>query len=242
MIGIGTALNAVTVLIGGSIGLFLGHRLSESSRRTVLTGLGLCSIALGVKMALATQSFLIVILSLLAGGIAGNWLGIEARLSTLGDWLQEKVSRNGSAEARVTEAFVASSVLFCVGPMAVLGAIQDGLFGDYELLAMKSLMDGFSAMAFSAAMGWGVLLSAIAVVGYQGGITLAAMLFAGMLSGGLQADNPAVVELGATGGILVLAIGLGLADIKRIPVADYLPALAIAPAMVMGLRWMGFGV
>ena len=239
MIGTGTIINAATVLAGGSLGLLLGHRLSESARRTVLTGLGLCSMALGVKMAIVTQNFLIVILSVLAGGIIGNWLGIEARLSTVGDKLQQKVSRNGSPQARVTEAFVASSVLFCVGPLAVLGSIQDGLFGDYKLLAVKSLMDGFSAMAFSAAMGWGVLLSVVAVVGYQGGITLAAMLFAGMLSGGLPEDNPAVIELGATGGILVLAIGLGLADIKRIPVADYLPALAIAPAMVLGLQWLG---
>ncbi|MBX7257633.1 MAG: DUF554 domain-containing protein [Candidatus Hydrogenedentes bacterium] len=242
MTGIGTILNVATVSVGGAFGLLLGHRLSDSSRRTVLTGLGLCSMALGVKMAFASQNFLIVIMSVLAGGIIGNWLGIEMYLATVGDRLQVKVARNGSPQARVTEAFVASSVLFCVGPLATLGAIQDGLFGDYKLLAMKSLLDGFSAMAFTAAMGWGVLLSVISIIAYQGGLTMAAFLLAGMFPNGLPENNPAVVELGATGGVLVLAIGLGLADIKRIPVADYLPALAIAPAIVLGLHWLGIAV
>lgn len=235
----GTLINVATILVGGSLGLLLGVRLPASTQQTVLNALGLCTLALGAKMSFATHNILIVIFSVLIGGIAGERMGIEARLSTLGDRLQTRFSRGGSPQSRVTEAFVTASVVFCVGPLAVLGSIQDGLLGDYQLLAVKSLMDGFASMAFAAAMGWGVLLSALTILVYQGGISLVAMLLAGAVAGGLPAETPAVVELGATGGVLIMAIGFRLLDIKRIPVGDYLPALAVAPLLVLTLQRLG---
>ena len=236
---IGTFTNVATILIGGTLGLILGARLQASTRQTVLNALGLCTLALGAKMAFATHNILIVIFSVLLGGIVGERAGIEARLSTLGDQLQRRFSRGGSAQARVTEAFVTASVIFCVGPLAILGAIQDGLLGDYQILSVKSLMDGFASMAFAAAMGWGVLLSALTILVYQGGISLVAMLLADAVPGGLPPDAPAVVELGATGGVLIMAIGLGLLEVKRIPVGDYLPALAVAPLLALALQRLG---
>jgi uncharacterized membrane protein YqgA involved in biofilm formation len=237
----GTIINVFTILIGGGLGLLLGTRLKPSTRQTVLNALGLCTLALGAKMAFATHNFLIVIFSILIGGIVGERLGIETRLEGLGDALQRRFTKGGAAQSRVTEAFVTASVVFCVGPMAVLGSIQDGLVGDYQILAVKSLMDGFASMAFAAAMGWGVVLSALPILVYQGGIALAAMLLAGSIPGGLPPDTPAVVELGATGGVLVMAIGLRLLEIKRIPIGDYLPALAVAPLLVLLLQRLGLG-
>jgi len=226
----GTLINVVTVVVGGGLGLLVGSRLPERSRRTVMDGIGVVTIVLGVEMALKTQNALVVLLSMLFGALAGEWARIEDRLASVGDALKARL--RGGGGARFTEGFVAASLLFCVGPMAILGSINDGLRGDYSLLAVKSVLDGFAAMAFASTMGVGVLFSTITVLVYQGGITL----LAGTAEAVLTA--PVVAELTATGGVMVLAIGIRLLDLRDIRVGNFLPALLFAPLVLAFLEYL----
>lgn len=229
----GTFLNIATVLLGGTLGLLLGQALPERTRQTVMNGLGLMTAVIGMQMALTTQNVLIVMFSVLAGGIVGEWWQIEAQLERFGDWLQQRLSTSTpSAEGQsISRAFVTASLVFCVGPLTILGAIQDGLNHDYQLLAVKSILDGFAAMAFATTLGWGVLLSVITLLVYQGGISLAAMLLVGWAAGGLDRDAAPIIEMTATGGVLILGIALLLLDLRRVRVANFLPAIAIAPLL-----------
>jgi len=226
----GTLINVVTVVVGGGLGLLVGSRLPERSRRTVMDGIGVVTIVLGVEMALKTQNALVVLLSMLFGALVGEWARIEDRLASVGDALKARL--RGGGGARFTEGFVAASLLFCVGPMAILGSINDGLRGDYSLLAVKSVLDGFAAMAFASTMGVGVLFSTITVLVYQGGITL----LAGTAEAVLTA--PVVAELTATGGVMVLAIGIRLLDLRDIRVGNFLPALLFAPLVLAFLEYL----
>lgn len=220
----GTVINVVAVAVGGGLGLLIGSRLPERSRRTVMDGVGLVTIVLGLEMALKTQNSLVVLLSMLMGALVGEWARIEDRLTGVGNALKARL--RGGGGARFTEGFVAASLLFCVGPMAILGSISDGLRGDYALLAVKSVLDGFSAMAFASTMGVGVLFSTIPVLLYQGGITLLAGTAEAILT------EPVIAELTATGGVMVLAIGLRLLNIRDIRVGNFLPALLFAPLVL----------
>ncbi|MFO7696592.1 MAG: DUF554 domain-containing protein [Anaerolineae bacterium] len=232
---IGTLLNIATVLLGGGLGTLLGDRLPQPMRETVMHGVGLVTLVVGVHLTLETQNILIVLLSVVIGGILGEWWRIAAGLDRASEWLRMRVaSRLGERRmGRFSEGFVTASLVFCVGPMTILGAIQDGLSGDFSLLAIKSVLDGFTAMAFASTLGVGVLFSILTLLVYQGGITL----LAGVADQILTA--PMIAEMTATGGVLILAIGLLLLDIKRIRVANLLPALAIAPAIVALLTALG---
>lgn len=238
----GTLLNVVTVLIGGILGTFLGNRLPERTRHTIMNGLGLMTLVIGVSMGLQSNNILIPMFSVLLGGILGEWWRLEDRLETIGRWLEDRLgARLGSTSERsVTRAFVTASLVFCVGPMTVLGSIQDGLTGDMQLLAIKSLLDGFAALSFAAALGPGVILAALTVLVVQGAIAGAAMLLGSAL-GEVTRQTAWVVEMTATGGVLVLGIGLLLLDLRRIRVANLLPAIVIAPLIVVGLRGIGVG-
>jgi uncharacterized membrane protein YqgA involved in biofilm formation len=232
---IGTILNAITVLIGGTLGTFLGHRFPQRVQETVFAALGLFTIVIGMDSALITRNALIVLGSLLAGALAGEALQIEARLEALGGWLQQRLS--GSDEegesARFVQAFVTASIVFCVGPLTIQGAIEDGLMGDYTKLAIKSMLDGFAALAFAATLGPGVLASIIVILGFQGGIALLASLGADFFT------EPMITEMTATGGVVLLAIGFRLLEIKRIRAANLLPALFIAPAAIAVMDALG---
>lgn len=230
----GTLLNVVTVLVGGLLGTTLGNRLPERVRETVLHGLGLVTMAIGLQLTLQTKNILIVMGSILVGGIIGEWWRVEDRLHGLGAWLEARVQGNGARKtAAFVQGFVTASLVFCVGPMAVLGSLQDGLTGDYRLLAIKSLLDGFAALAFASSLGIGVVFSALTVVVYQGAISL----LAGQVQ---QALSPAMIaEMSATGGVLIVGIGLLLLEIKRIRLANFLPAILIAPAVVAVLERLG---
>jgi uncharacterized membrane protein YqgA involved in biofilm formation len=233
------------VIIGGSIGALLGDRLPTRTRETVMHGLGLVTLLVGLQMALQTGNVLIVMGSMLAGGVLGEAWRIEDRLEGLGHWFEARLSRGESPSAdghsvlvrgNISRAFVTASLVFCVGPLTVLGSIQDGLTGDVRLLAIKSVLDGFAGMAFAAAMGPGVLLSTLTILVYQGGLSLVAGLIAdwGSPSGvGLVGDAVAksapVLEMTATGGVLILGIGLVLLELKRVRVANFLPAIGVAP-------------
>lgn len=218
---IGTLINVGTVLAGGSVGLYLHSALPERFQRIVLQGLGLITLLLGAQMALKTANIFIVLASLLIGALLGEWWRLQDRLDAIGHWLETKFKRGDND--RFTEGFVTTSLLFCVGPMAVLGSIEDGVSGNYKTLAIKAFMDGFSAMVFAAELGWGVLFSALSVLVYQGSITLAGASLKHVMT------DPMINEMSAVGGLVIVGIGLMLLEIKRLPVANFLPALAIAP-------------
>lgn len=233
MIFTGTLINAGTVLIGTLLGSFFGARLPERIRETLMHALGLITLVLGVDQALAafrpplsevTRASVVIIMgSVLAGGVIGELLRIEEGLNRAGEALKR---RFGGSQARFTEGFVVASLVFCVGPLTILGSIENGLTGSYRLLAIKSLLDGFAALAFSAALGWGVGFSIIVILLYQGSLSVAAASVAGVLS------PEVIAAMTAAGGVMILAIGLRLLDLRLIRIANLLPALAIAPAAV----------
>ena len=241
----GTVLNVIAVLIGGSVGTILGHRLPARIQETVLHGLGLMVLVIGVIMASGTDNILIPLFSVLAGGVLGELLRIDDGLNWLGKQAEARwagpLGRGKVAGWSVTRAFVTSSLIFCVGPMTILGSIQDGLLGDYELLAIKSALDGFAAIPFAASLGPGVLLSVGTVALVQGGLSALAMGVGSGL-GEISRETPWVVELTATGGILILGIGLTLLELKKIRIANLLPSIAIAPLLVwlLGITGIGF--
>jgi uncharacterized membrane protein YqgA involved in biofilm formation len=225
----GTLINVGTVLLGTLVGVIIGRRLPEGLQERVLMGLGLVTLVLGIDNALewSGTSPLIVFGAVLLGGITGELLGIERGLQRLGDFAQAKLAR-GAGHSRISEGFVTASLLFCVGPLTVVGSIQDGLTGDYGTLASKALLDGFAAIAFASTLGWGVGLSAITVLLLQGGLSLGAGVFEDVLS----EDSEALSALVSAGGILIIGISLKLLSIKDVKVGNYLPALVYAPALV----------
>lgn len=233
----GTILNVVTVLIGGILGAVLGGRLPERVRETVMHGLGLLVLVIGMQMALTTRNLLIVLASILLGGILGELLGIQTRLDALGQKLEERFARGGEA-GTFTRGFVTASLIFCVGPLSILGSIQDGLLGDFNLLAIKSTLDGFAGLAFASTLGIGVAFAAIPVLVYQGAISLAAMVL-GTALGAVSRETPWVIEMSATGGVLIMGISMILLNLKQVRVANLLPAVLIAPAIVVGLAALG---
>ena len=223
----GTLLNAATVLIGGVVGTVVGDRLPERLRENVVRGVGLFVTAMGVKFAIDTSNLLFMLGAILLGGIIGSLVGVDARLNQLGEALQQRFARGGTST--VAEAFVTASIVFCVGPLTFLGSIQNGLAGDATLLTVKSVLDGFTAIALAATLGWGVLLTVPLILLYQGGLAVGASLFAGILSD-LQ-----LREMSAVGGLLLIGVGLRLLAIRDIKVADFLPAIIVSPLVVAAL-------
>jgi uncharacterized membrane protein YqgA involved in biofilm formation len=228
---VGTFINVGTVLLGTAIGTTVGPRLPARMQERVLAGLGMIVLVIGVDLALAwgredtSQSTpLYVLVGVLLGGLVGEAIGIERWLERLGGYAQSRLSR--SEHSTVSEGFVDASLLFCVGSLTVVGAIQDGLTGDYQTLATKAVLDGFAAIALSATLGWGVGLSVITILVVQGGITLGAGLFADLLQG------EALAVLTSAGGVTIIGISLKLLAIKDVKVGNFLPALVIAPALV----------
>ena len=221
----GTLLNAATVLIGGILGTVLGDRMPERLRENVVRGVGLFVTAMGVKFAIDTSNLLFMLGAILVGGIIGSLIGVDARLNQLGEMLQRRFARGRAST--VTEAFVTASIVFCVGPLTFLGSIQNGLTGDASLLTVKSVLDGFTAIALAATLGWGVLLTIPLILVYQGGVALGASLFVGVLTD-LQ-----LREMSAVGGLLIIGVGLKLLSIRDIKVADYLPAIIVSPLVVV---------
>jgi uncharacterized protein len=229
----GTLINAGTVLAGTTVGVLLGDRLPGRIRETVMHALGLVTLVIGVDEALVafrpplstlTRGSVVMILgSVLVGGIVGELLRIEDRLERAGEALKR---RFGAGQSRFTEGFVVASLVFCVGPLTILGSIQDGLHGDYQLLAIKAMLDGFAALAFASALGWGVGFSVITILLYQGGLSIAAS----GVANALRAVEVAAIT--AAGGLLIVGIALRLLDVQRVRVGNLLPSLVLAPLAV----------
>jgi len=220
--------NTATVIVGSSLGLLFGPKLKEKYKSIVLYSLGLVTIVIGVSMAIKSKSIMLIVGSMILGALGGQWLAIEERLEKTGEYIKK---RAGSSAEQFALGFVTASLLFCVGPMTVVGSVEDGLYGKGELIYIKSLMDGFASIALSAALGAGVLFSAIIVLVYQGALTFLARYLQGALS------EPVVNEMSAAGGVIVIGIGINVLGLARIKVGNMIPALPIAAV----LAWLTMG-
>ena len=239
IIGLGTLINVVAIIIGTTLGVLVGNRLSEKTSRVVTDGLGLVVLVLGGLnvMSLLDKEFvsavgagiplLVVIGAILIGGIIGSALKIEQRLEQLGTSLQKKFAGKGTKDSKekFITGFVNASLVFTIGPLAILGALSDGLGQGIEQLATKSILDAFASLAFAASLGWGVALSAIPVGLWQGLITVMAF------SVGAVVSAPIISALTATGGVLLLGVGLRLLQLRQVAVGNMLPALIVAPVL-----------
>lgn len=247
--GAGTLLNMATILIGSGLGVLVGGRLPERTRLTVTDALGLVTLVIGAlsitslsdpdlrRTVGAGAPLLIVLGALVVGGITGSLLGLERRLEQTGAWLQRRLSSRGAtsnaARDRFVEGYVSASLVFVVGPLAILGSLSDGLGRGIEQLALKSTLDGFAALAFAASLGWGVAAAALSVGVVQGALTLLGLLLGGLL------PAAQIAAVTATGGVLLLGVGLRLLNLRAVAVGDLLPALLVAPlltALVDALR------
>lgn len=215
---IGTFVNAGAIITGGLIGMALGNRLPERIRLIVFQGLGLCTLSIGMQMTFQTTNALFMVGSVLAGAIIGEAMRLEDGLTRIGEATRRSLK---SGNARFTEGFVAATLLFCVGSMAIIGPLQEGLEGDRTIVLTKSMLDFFAAIALGAAYGSGVTFSALPIIVYQGSITLFADVLRPWISEMLRA------ELTAVGGIMIVGIGINLLEIKKIRLSNLLPALIV---------------
>jgi uncharacterized membrane protein YqgA involved in biofilm formation len=223
LMGLGTAINVVAVLVGGGLGTLVGTRLPPGMQQTAMQAIGLFTLLIGVTNFFEVENPLVPLVSVIVGLLIGEILGIDASLKRLGYYLQERFSKG---ESSLSRAFVTTSLLFCVGPLTVLGSLEDGLTGDYSLLALKSALDFVASLSFASVLGWGVLLSAVTVLVVQGTLTLSAGLLEEVVTG------PMIDAMTATGGVLILGLGLVLLELKEVRVANMLPALLIAPLLI----------
>lgn len=238
---IGTLINFATVMVGGLLGLLIGGRLPERIKAIAVTAIGLMTIVLGVSEAIKTENPLIPLLALVVGSVIGEFVDVDRGINTLGDWLKKRFERPGS-EQNFTLAFVVASLQFCVGPLTILGAINDGLSGNFSLLAIKAVLDGFSAIVFASTFGVGTLFAGVTILVVQGGISLLAGVVKPLLVSDPRlsiAAQPRVIELAAVGGVILIGLALNILDIKRIKVANMLPALLLAPLLVALLNTLG---
>lgn len=224
----GTFLNIATVLIGGVIGLIFGAHIPDKLKATVIAGMGLFTAAMGIQMFFKTENPLIVLGSLLIGTLLGEWWKIEDGLQSFGKYLEQRFSKtDDDGSNKFVRGFLTASLLFCVGPMTILGSIQDGLTGDYNLLAVKSVLDGFASLAFASTLGIGVMFSTIVILVYQGGISLLAAQLNAVVTPSMMN------ELTATGGVILIGLAISsLLEIKKIRVGNMLPGLLVAPLIV----------
>lgn len=229
----GTLLNAAAVLIGTTLGLLAGARMPERMQRSLTDGLGLFTLVIGLAMALrifTDQTVqpgddLAILAALLLGVAVGELLCISDGVDVLGAWFQRRLSR-GAAPSRISEAFVTASLVFCVGPLTILGSLENGLSGDVTLLGIKSLLDGVASIAFAAALGPGVYLSIITVLLVQGGIAAGAFLLRDVM------DPITILAISSLGGLILLGVGLRLLEIRQLRVANLLPGLVLAPIFI----------
>ncbi|MCK6578780.1 MAG: DUF554 domain-containing protein [Anaerolineae bacterium] len=248
----GTILNAITVAIGSALGLTIGSRISAKIQESVITGLGLVTAFVGFSNAGRSGNIIIPLISLVSGAILGELLDLDGALGRLGGWLQRRFAAGGAAQphpegerggdhesrVRFVNGFVTASLVFCIGPLTFVGSIQDGmgLAIGFQQLAIKSVLDGFASMAFAASMGAGVAFSILTILILQGGLALAGSLLGGFMS------DPMINEMTAVGGLMLMGMSLILLDLKRPRMANFLPALVIAPVIVAAAAALGINL
>ncbi|BAX78938.1 DUF554 domain-containing protein [Labilibaculum antarcticum] len=215
---IGTLVNVVAILVGGSLGLIFRTRIPERMFKIVFQAIGIFTLYLGVSMALKANELLIMVFSLVVGALIGEFLRLEDRVENLSELLKKKI---GSKDDKFSTGFVTSFMLFCLGAMTILGSMEEGMGNEPTLLLTKSMMDGFSAVALAAVMGVGVLFSVIPLLIYQGGLTLLAALFGGVI------PEVIITEIAGVGGVLIIGLGISILEIKKIKVLNMLPALLV---------------
>jgi uncharacterized protein len=244
--GIASLVNVTTVLVGAGVGVVLGNRLPVRTRDLVTDVLGLVTLLIAATSAMAvldpalssyvgdSAPMLIVLGALLVGGIVGSLLRLESRVEQLGGWLQRRLSGGASSadRARFVEGFVVASLVFCTGPLTILGSLNDGLGNGGDQILLKAVLDGFAAVAFAASFGWGVAASAVTIVVVQGGLTLVGLALGDVL----PAAHLAAIS--AAGGLMLVGVALRLLRIREIPVADLLPGLLVAPLLVEVATWV----
>jgi uncharacterized membrane protein YqgA involved in biofilm formation len=221
MPGIGTIINVVTVLIGSTLGLLLRNRLGDTYKSIILQGIGILTLVIGMQMALKTENIVLMLAAVLVGGLIGQLAMIEDKIDSFADYIKKKFARKD--DALFSEGFITASIIFCVGPMTILGSINDGLHHDIDLLAIKSVLDGFTSLALATSFGIGVIFSVFTIIIIQGGLTLFAVFIDQVL------NEYMINEMTAVGGVLIIGIGFLILDIKKIKVANFLPALIFAP-------------
>jgi len=215
---LGTIVNTMSIIVGSLIGLSFKGKIPEKYSQTIMHGIGLAVVLIGIKTALNTDAILIVIISFVIGSIIGELIRIEDRLDQFGDWIGKKFSKNSTG---ISKGFVTASLLYCVGAMAIIGSMESGLTGNHQTLFAKSILDGIGSVIFASTLGIGVIFSAVSVFIYQGIITLTASSIKPFLL-------PEVVsQMSAVGGLLIFAIGLGLLEIKKIKIGNMLPAIFV---------------
>lgn len=222
---IGTLINAGAVILGTLVGLLLRKGIPQRLQDSIAQGQGLCVILIGLSSAIKTADITCVIICMVIGSLIGSWIDIEKRLDDLGKSIERKVSPN-NADGSIAKGFVTASLVFCVGAMAIVGSMDSGLRGDHSTLIAKSILDGVFAIIFTSSLGWGVGLSALAVLIYQGSIAVLAMWIEPLLT------TPMITEMSAVGGLLIMGIGLNMIYEKHIPVGNMLPAIFMPMAYI----------
>lgn len=229
----GVLVNVATVILGSCIGLIFKKEISKKYSDAVMTGIGFCTVLIGIQGMLKGENVLVAIVSMVLGAIVGTAVDIDKRLNLAGDFLSKKLKKDNSDKVSVAEGFVTASLLFCVGAMTIVGSLNSGLKGDHTMIFTKSILDLFSSMMLSASLGIGVIFAAIFVLIFQGSIVLLAGVLEPLLSDG------AIAEITCVGSLMILALGLNLTGISKFRVANYLPSLLFAPAVCWFFDFLG---
>lgn len=230
---LGTLVNGLLIVVGALLGKLL-HRIPEGMKTTVMFSIGLAVMVLGLQMGLKSENFLIVIVSLVFGSVLGEILNLDGKLNALGAWLEIKVG--GSQQGSIAEGFVTATLIFVIGAMAIIGALDSGIRGDHDVLYTKSIIDGFTALILTTTLGIGVVFSAIPVILYQGSIAAFATQIDQLVPDALMTSF--IAEMTATGGIMILAIGLNITGITKIRVANMLPGILVVALVVAIMSFM----
>ena len=230
MVLTGTLVNGLAIIIGTLVGKLL-HRIPDGMKGTVMHAIGLAVITLGLQMGFKSDNFLIVIISLVVGAVAGEYFALDDKLNAVGAWLEGKMGSNDKGS--ISKGFVTGTLIFVIGAMAVLGALDSGIRGNHDILYTKSIIDGFTSLILTTTFGIGVIFSAIPVVLYEGGIALFATQIDRLVPNALM--DQFITEMTSTGGIMIFAIGLNLLGVTKIRVANLLPGILVVAIIVTGM-------
>ncbi len=230
---LGVLINVCTVIIGSTVGMLFKKSISKKYSDAVMTGIGLCVVLIGIQGMLKGENILVSIISMVIGALIGTALDIDGKLNGAGDWLSEKIKSKNGEKSPVAEGFVTASLVFCIGAMTILGSLDAGLKGDNTTLITKSILDLFSSMMLSASLGIGVIFAAVFVFVFQGGIVLLAGVLEPLLS------TSAIAEITCVGSIMIMALGLNLSGVAKFKVANFFPALILAPFVCLLFGFLG---